>query len=54
MRVSEQQKSELLEIAKPLMGWLKENCHPHCTVLLDSESVELLEGICRAKKETTP
>jgi hypothetical protein len=34
----------LREAAMPLMQWLAENCHPHCTVIVDSERAELMEG----------
>jgi len=32
------------EAAFPLMQWLNDNCHPHCTVIVDSERAELMEG----------
>jgi hypothetical protein len=32
------------EVALPLMQWLNDNCHPHCTVIVDSERAELMEG----------
>jgi len=34
----------LREVAMPLMQWLNDNCHPHCTVIVDSERAELMEG----------
>jgi len=32
------------EAALPLMQWLNDNCHPHCTVIVDSERAEFMEG----------
>jgi hypothetical protein len=32
------------EAAFPLMQWLKDNWHPYCTVIVDSERAELMEG----------
>ena len=41
------------EVALPLMQWLNDNCHPHCTVIVDSERAELMEGqtvvLCESK-----
>lgn len=33
------------EAVRPAIKWLNENCHPHTTIVLDSTSAELLEGI---------
>lgn len=35
----------MLEAAKPLIQWMNENCHPHCTAIVDSTTIELTEGI---------
>lgn len=37
--------AELLRAAEPLITWMRKNAHPHCTVIVDGETVELLEGI---------
>lgn len=37
-------QNELRKAAEPLMKYLAENHHPHCKVLVDSGSAELLEG----------
>jgi len=45
----------LREVAMPLMQWLNDNCHPHCTVIVDSERAELMEGqtvVLRESKNT--
>jgi hypothetical protein len=31
--------------AEPLIKWLNDNCHPHVTVIVTSDSAELLEGV---------
>ena len=33
--------------ARPLIKWLCENCHPHVTVIVQSDSAEITEGVCR-------
>ena len=45
MILTDQQASEMLEAAKPLMKWVSNNCHPHCTAMVDAVRVELVEGI---------
>ena len=41
----------LREAALPLMQWLNDNCHPHCTVIVDSERIELVEGLATARRK---
>lgn len=45
MTITEKQQEEMLEAAKPLIRWLNENCHPHCTARVDQNTVELTEGV---------
>ena len=47
MTLTKEQQASLLEAAKPLIRWLNENCHPHCSAVVDNDSVELAEAICR-------
>jgi len=42
---------ELREAALPLMEWLAENCHPHCTIIVDSEHIELVEGLATVRRQ---
>lgn len=42
---------ELRKAALPLMQWLADNCHPHCKIIVDSEHMELLEGLATARRE---
>lgn len=51
MIITEAQRQELLDAAKPLMKWLANNCHPHCHATVDAVRVELSEGV--ASESTT-
>lgn len=51
MILTDQQLKTLREAAMPLMQWLNNNCHPHCTAVVDSEHIELLEGLATARRE---
>lgn len=42
--MDKKEKDEFLEASKPLIKWLCENRHPHCKVIVDCNSAELLEG----------
>lgn len=43
--MTEEIRKELLEKAKPLVEFLRENFHPHCKIIIDDEYVELVGGI---------
>ena len=45
MIITEAQRQEMLEAAKPLIKWMNDNCHPHCTAMVDECGLELVEGI---------
>jgi hypothetical protein len=48
------QKEKIAEfrlVAKPLMDWLEQNCHPHCTAIVESDRAELVEAVCVVRKE---
>ena len=47
-----EERQELQQAAQPLMQWLWENCHPHCTVIVDSERAELVEGLATVRRIT--
>ena len=51
MILTEKHLEELRAAAMPLMQWLNDNCNPHCTVVVDSEHIELLEGLATARRE---
>ena len=45
MELTDEKIAELNALTKPLMQWLRDNCHPHVYVQLDSEVTMFLEGI---------
>jgi hypothetical protein len=49
--LTEEQLTELRAAAMPLMQWLNDNCHPHVVAIIDSEHIELVEGLATAKRE---
>ena len=51
MIVTEEQRDKMLEVAKPLIKWMNENCHPHCECIVDMTMVRLVEGIATNKTE---
>ena len=51
MRFTLDEIETLREAALPLMQWLNDNCHPHCTVMVDSERIELVEGLATARRK---
>jgi hypothetical protein len=51
MTLTDKQYDEMLEAAKPLMTWIRENGHPHCVVTVDTTFVELLEGVAIRRVE---
>lgn len=50
MILTEVQRQQLEESAQPLMRWLNENCPPHCSVVVDEVSAELIEGTERVER----
>ncbi len=48
MKITLNQIETLREAVLPLMQWLNDNCHPHCTVMVNSERIELVEGLATA------
>lgn len=51
MILSEEQRAELLEVAKPLIEWLNNNCHPHCEVTVTPISAELVECVANVRTD---
>lgn len=45
MILSEEQREEFEKVARPLIKWLNDNCHPHVTVIADCSHAELSEGV---------
>lgn len=45
MILTEEQRKEFEEIARPILRFLNDNCHPHVNVLITPTSAELTEGV---------
>lgn len=52
--VTEKQRTEMLEAAKPLIRWLNENCNPHCQAVVDRISVLVMEGVAMNRTQEFP
>ena len=52
MLLTKQQHKEFSKTVEPAMKWLHKNCHPHCSIIMDSLNAELLEGLASATSET--
>ena len=50
MTLTEEQLTELRAAALPLMQWINDNCHPHVSAIIDSEHIELVEGLATARR----
>lgn len=51
MIITKEQHEELKNLSEPLMKWIKETCHPHCEIVLDSMGCTLVEGIAGVVSE---
>lgn len=51
MKLTEEQRKEFLEAAKPLIKWLNDHCHPNFNAIVDQYSIELSECIVRSTTE---
>ena len=51
MIMTEKERNEMLEAARPLIKWMNEHCHPHLKAVVDNTTIELLEGIATHKTE---
>jgi hypothetical protein len=45
MIITPEKRAEMLEVAKPLIKWLNENCHPHCHAIVECDRILLMDGI---------
>lgn len=41
-----EQQAEFEALARPLLKFLNDNCHPHVSVIVTTTTAELLEGVC--------
>ena len=39
-----EQRAEFESLARPLIKWLNDHCHPHHTIIITHTNAELLEG----------
>jgi hypothetical protein len=51
MVISRKQSDSMLKAAKPLIKWLNKNGHPHCKIIVTTDSAELKEGVAIVKTE---
>mgnify|MGYP001565337026 CR=1 FL=1 len=51
MIMTEKERSEMLEAARPLIKWMNEHCHPHLKAVVDNTTIELLEGIATGRTQ---
>jgi len=51
MTMTEAQRKELMEAAKPLMKWLCDNVHPHVEVRVDMTDVTVAEHVFHDRNE---
>ena len=45
MILTEIQRSNMKEAAKPLVKWLNENCNPHVRVIVGYDAAQVIEDI---------
>lgn len=45
MIITEQQHSQLEKVVRPVIEWLRKNCNPHTSIIVDTTNAELVEGI---------
>ena len=54
MSLTQEQLEELHRMAKPLRVFLRDHCHPHCRLIVEQETVELVETVSRTMDQPTP
>lgn len=45
MTLTPEQIQKLTELAKPVVAFINNEMHPHCKVVIDSNSFEVSEGV---------
>lgn len=45
MTLNEEKRQEFEALARPLIKFLNDNTHPHCSIHIDTTSAELVEGV---------
>jgi len=46
MIFTKKQQEEFEKVARPVIQFLNENCHPHVTAIITPVRAEMLEGVC--------
>jgi len=49
--MTKEEQEEFTKLTMPLMEWLRATYNPHMTVIINSESAELVEGLCCVRRE---
>lgn len=52
MRLRPDQTEELHKLAAPIRAFLRIYCHPHCRVVIEEETVEVIEVVSKTMDET--
>ena len=47
MKVDFKDIEKMTELGKPLIKWLNENFHPHCSIVITPTSIELIECVMK-------
>lgn len=50
MNLTDEQRAEFEKAAEPLITFIKSNCHPHVTAIVDDTAAELLEGVACVRR----
>lgn len=50
MLISKEIVEALNELSKPLVGFLTENCHPYCAVVVTAEGAAVIETVLSIPK----
>lgn len=43
--LSKEQIAEFEKLAKPLIKYLNDNCDPHCQIIVECDSAQILSGL---------
>jgi hypothetical protein len=44
--LNDEKKAEFESLARPLIKFLNDNCHPHVSIHIENDHAELSEGVC--------
>lgn len=47
MKLTKAQIEELHKLAAPVRAFLRTNCHPHCRIIIEDETVEVVEVLSK-------